>query len=114
MEDGKLSQALKEKVEQCENVTIENVVLKHEMESTMMRMKKEIEEKKKNEENLAQSLKEKYEECIQLDNELEQSKNNEEVFEKHIDDLRNELAIANEYKEKFKDSLAKLDELIKG
>lgn len=54
-----------------------------------MKLTKEIEERKKNEENMAQSLKDKYEECnrvnsrfIQLEIELQQSKNNEQELER--------------------------------
>lgn len=53
------------------------------MESMVVKLSKEIEEKKKNEENLVQYIKEKLDECIrandevnQLKFELEQSDNN--------------------------------------
>ncbi|XP_057833904.1 uncharacterized protein LOC131044567 [Cryptomeria japonica] len=82
-----------------------------------MRLTKEIEEMKKNEDNLSQSLKDRSDECCrlncendQLKLELQQSKNNEEELERHIITLMDELVTANEYKEKFKISLAKLDE----
>lgn len=35
-------------------------------------------------------------------------------LKKQLDDLKDELATTNEFKDKFKASLAKLDELIKG
>lgn len=54
MEYGQLSQALKEKIEECEKLARENASLKHEMESIVMRLTKEIEERNKNEESLAQ------------------------------------------------------------
>jgi len=53
-----MDEALKEKIKECENMAKE-VVLKHEMESGVMRLTKEIEERKKTEENLNQSLKER-------------------------------------------------------
>lgn len=83
-------------------------------------MTKEIEGRNKNEENLNRSMKENFVECRRLDCEisqlkldLQESKHNEEELEKKIVILRNELVTANEYKEKFKVSLAKLDVLLK-
>lgn len=46
MEDGHLNQALKEKSEECVKIAKENAPLKHEMESIVMRLTKEIEERK--------------------------------------------------------------------
>lgn len=41
-----------------------------------------------------------------------QSKNNKQELERHIIIRRDELTTANEYKEKFKASSAKLDEIL--
>jgi predicted RNase H-like nuclease (RuvC/YqgF family) len=72
-DDGPLNQALKEK-KKSENLTNNNIILKHEMESMMMRLTKEIEENKKKEENLNQTLKETSDECYILDCESNQLK----------------------------------------
>lgn len=89
------------------------------MQSTVMRLTKEIKDRKNNEENLAQSLKERVDECFrltyendQLKLELTQSRNNGQELERHIATLKDELSTANEYKEKFKASLARLDEML--
>lgn len=102
-------EALKEKTKECEKLVEDNVVLRHEMESIMMKLAKEIKARKKNEENLTQSLNDRSDECCrrnyeydQLKLELLQYKNNEQGLERHIIILRDEISTTNEYKEKFK------------
>lgn len=84
-----------------------------------MGLTNEIEGRKKNEENLNQSLKERSGECCRLDCEigqlkldLQESKHHEEELERQIVILRDEVVTANEYKEKFKISSAKLDVML--
>lgn len=48
--------------DQCKKLTQENTTLKNGMQALTMRMCKDIEDKKNNEENLAQALKDIYEE----------------------------------------------------
>lgn len=55
-----------DKDDEADKLERENVALKNEMQSIMMRLTKEIEDRKKNEENLAQSLKERDDECFGL------------------------------------------------
>lgn len=85
----------------------------------MIRLIKEIEERKNNEEKLAQSLKDKYEECCRLENEngqlkldLQDSRQHEEDLERQIILIRYDCDVANEYKEKFRVSSTKLDEML--
>lgn len=52
-----------------------------------MRLKKDIEERKKNEEKLSHSLKEKSEECCRLENENGQLKLNLQDSRQHEEDL---------------------------
>lgn len=101
-------EALKEKTEECEKLVRENAILKHEMETIVMKLTKEIEERKKIEENLVQSLKDKSEECYRLDCEngqlkldLQESREREEELGKQILLLKYDLEATNEYKEKF-------------
>lgn len=63
-------EALKKNIEECEKLVEENVVLRHEMKSIAMKLTKEIEARKKNEENLTQSLNDRSDECyiINCDN----------------------------------------------
>jgi predicted nuclease with TOPRIM domain len=89
------------------------------MESMEMRLTKEIDENKKKEEYVIQTLKERSDECNRLDLEneqlnfeLQQSHNNEEELENNIFILRDEITIANEYKEKFKISSSKIYEIL--
>lgn len=110
---------MKEKTKECEKLAKDNVVLKHEMEFIVMGLTKEIEGRKKKEENINQSIKDRSNECCrlnyeidQLKLELHQSKNNEEELERKIVILIDELATANEYKEKFKIISTKLDVLL--
>lgn len=49
--------------DQCQKITQENTILKNEMQALTMRMSKEIEDRKKNEENLAHTLKGRLNEC---------------------------------------------------
>lgn len=93
--------------------------MKNEMQALTMRISKEIEDQKMNEENLGRSLKNRSEECIQLAHEndalrtkLVQSQSNEQELERQMIILRDNLTIANEYKDKFKVSLAQLNELL--
>lgn len=44
-------EALKEKTKECEKLVEDNVALRNEMESIVMKLTKEIEDRKKNEEN---------------------------------------------------------------
>lgn len=60
---------LNEKIEECDRLARANVVQKNEMEAIVMKLIREIEERKKNEENISQSLKDKFEECYKLENE---------------------------------------------
>lgn len=48
-----VEEALKEKTEECDRLTKANTTQKNEMEAIAMRLTKEIEERKKNEEKLA-------------------------------------------------------------
>ncbi|XP_059068609.1 uncharacterized protein LOC131859095 [Cryptomeria japonica] len=91
MENSHLSQALKEKTQECGKLAEENAALKHEMESIVMGLAKEIEGRKKSEENRSRSLKDRSDECCrhncendQVKLELQQSKNNEEELERQI------------------------------
>lgn len=68
------------------------------MQALIMRMSKDIEDRKKNKENLSYSLKERLEECNRLTHEndmlgleLVQSKNNEQELERQIIIMRDEL-----------------------
>lgn len=104
----------------CQKLIQENGVMNNEMQALTMRMSKEIEDQKKNEENLAKSRIDKYDECIRLAHEndilrtkLVQSQNNEQELERMMIVLRSNLDFANEYKDKFKASSAKLDKLLK-
>ncbi|XP_059071917.1 uncharacterized protein LOC131871232 [Cryptomeria japonica] len=119
IDDDHFNEALKEKTKECEKLAKDNVVLKHEMEFIVMGLTKEIEGRKKKEENINQSIKDRSNECCglnyeidQLKLELHQSKNNEEELERKIVILIDELATANEYKEKFKIISTKLDVLL--
>lgn len=56
-------------MEECDKLSRANTVQNNEMETIVMRWTKEIEERKKNEEKLAQSLKDKSEECCRLESE---------------------------------------------
>jgi len=58
---------LNEKTKLCEKMSKEVVMLRHEMESGVIKFTQEIEEKRKTEENLNQSLKEKIENCYKID-----------------------------------------------
>lgn len=60
------NKALQDKIDECEKLAIENAVLKNEMQSIVMKLTKEIEDMKKNEENLTQSLKDRSNECCRL------------------------------------------------
>lgn len=55
--------------DQCWKLTQENTLFKNEMQALTMRMCKEIKDRKKNEENLAQSLKDRSDECNRLTHE---------------------------------------------
>jgi len=84
-------------------------MVRHEMESGVIKFTQEIEEKRKTEDNLRQSLKEKSEDCHQMDriirhleSDLEDAKDNEEKLEDQIVSLERDLQTTNEYKEKFK------------
>lgn len=84
-----------------------------------MRLTKEIEDQKNNEENLTQSLKARANECFrityendQLKLELTQSRNNGQELERQIIALRYKLATENEYKYKFNASSTRLDEML--
>lgn len=68
---------------------------------------------------MIQSLKDRYDECCILNNEndqlklgLVQSKNDGKELERQIIILRDEISTTNEYKEKFKATLAQLDEML--
>lgn len=94
--------------------------MKNEMKVLTMRMSKEIEDWKKNAKNLGKSLKDRSEECIRLAHEndmlrteLVQTQNNEQELERMITLLKGDMDTTIEYKDKFKDSYAKLDELLK-
>lgn len=70
----------------------------------MMKLIKEIEKRKKNEENISQLLKDKSDECCRLDYENDQLKHDlhetkEELGKEIL--LKFDLEAANEYKEKF-------------
>lgn len=68
-------QVLKEKTEECEKQFARvNAVQKNTIESIMMKLTKEVEEMKNNEENLSQLLKDKFDECCRLDCENDQLK----------------------------------------
>lgn len=89
------------------------------MEAIMMRLTKDIEARKKNEESLNQSMKERFDKCCrlncendQMNLELLQSNNNEQDLERQIIILRDNLAISNEYKKKFKIISTNLDEML--
>jgi len=89
------------------------------MESRVMRFTQEIEEKRKIEDNLKQSLKEKIEDCHKMDrvirhleSDLEEARDNEEQLENQLDTLKQDLQVANEYKDKFKISSAQLEVIL--
>lgn len=52
--------------EQCQKLSRENMVMRNEMQALTMRMSKEIEDRKKKEENIAISLKDISKEFIRL------------------------------------------------
>lgn len=90
------------------------------MQTIVMKLAKEIEDKKRNEESLTQSLRERSNECRRLGHgydqirlELMQLRNNEQELERQFIILRDEMVIMNEYKEKFKAISNKLDEIQK-
>lgn len=98
------SQVLKDKTDECEKIARNNEVLENEMQSNVIKLEKEIEDKNKNEESLTRSLKDRSNECCrlncendQLRLELMQSKNYEQELERKIIILRDELTTANEY-----------------
>lgn len=62
-QDDEEKNALKE---QCQKVSQDNGVVKNEMQDLIMRMSKEIEDRKKNEQNLGKYLKDISKECIRL------------------------------------------------
>lgn len=85
------------------------MVIKNEIQTMTMRLSKDIEDRKKKEENLVVSLKNKFEECGRLTHEnellrsnLEQSRSNEQELERQMTVLRDDLTTTSEYKEKFK------------
>lgn len=57
------------------------------MEAIIMRLTKEIEERKKNKEKIAQSLKDKSDECCRLENEIGQLKDELQDARDHEEDL---------------------------
>jgi len=110
---------LKEKTKLCEKLSKEIIMVRHEMESGVMKFTQEIEEKRKIEDDLRQSLKEKSEDCHKMDiiirhleSDLEEARDNEDQLENQIVTLKRDLQIANEYKEKFKISSAQLEVLL--
>lgn len=99
---------MKEKTKECGRLARINALQKNKMEAIVMRLTKEIEERKKNKEKLSQSLKVKSEECCRLENEngqlmsdLQNDKEHEEDLGKQILIFKYDLDVANEYKEKF-------------
>jgi len=118
-EESNTNEELTEQTKLCEKLSKEVIMLRHEMESGTIKFTQEIEEKRKAEDNLRQSLKEKSEECHQMDriirhleSDLEDAKDNEEKLEDQIASLKRDLQTANEYKEKFKISSAQLEVLL--
>lgn len=116
-QDDEEKNALKE---QCQKLSQESLVMKNEMQVITMRMSQEIEDRKRKEENLVVSLKNKFEECDRLVHENDmliidqvQSQSNEKEIERQKIILREDLTGASEYKEKFNISSARLDELLK-
>lgn len=108
-----------DKTNECEKLARENVVFKNDMQSVVMKLKKEIEDWKKNEQTLTHSLKNRSEECCRLtyenDNlklELVHCKNDGQELERQILILSDDLSTANEYKQKFKASYAWLDKIL--
>lgn len=57
MDDVHLNQVLKKITEEFDKLAKDNANLKHGMESMVMKMSKDIEERKNNEDNLSKSLK---------------------------------------------------------
>lgn len=119
-EENDMNEALEEKTKECEKLSKE-VVLKIEMEYGVMRQTKEIEDRKKIEEDLNKKLKERTEEYCKLDriaghleSDLQECRDNERELERQIVILRHDLEVANEYKEKFKISSTKLEALLEG
>lgn len=81
------------------------MVMNSEMQAINMRMSQEIEDKKKKEENLVVSLKNKFKECGRLVHEndmlrtdLLQFQSNEKELERQMIILRDTLTTASEYK----------------
>jgi len=60
-EDNDKNEDLKEKTKLCEKLSKEVIMVRHEMESGVIKFTQEIEEKRKIEDDLRQSLKEKLE-----------------------------------------------------
>jgi len=118
-EANNANEELKEKTELCEKLSKEIIMVRHEMESRVMKFTQEVEEKRKTEDNIRQSLKEKLEDYHQMDriirhleSDLEDAKDNEEKLEDQIVSLKRDLQTTNEYKEKFKISSAQLEVLL--
>lgn len=96
------------------------MLMKNEMQDLTMRLSKDIEDRKKKEDNIVLSLKNKFDECGRLNHEnnrlrtdLAHSQNNEQELERQVTTLRDDLTTASEYKEKFRISVAQLDDLLK-
>jgi len=118
-EANNANEDLKEKTKLCEKLSKEIIMVRHEMESRVIKFTQEIEEKRKTKDNLRQSLKEKSEDCHKMDriirhleSDLEDAKDNEEKLEDQIVSLKRDLQTTNEYKEKFKISSTQLEVLL--
>lgn len=100
--DDEEKNSLKEK---CQKLSQVIMLMKTEMQDLTMKLSKDIEDRKKKEDSLVLSLKNKFDECGRLTHEnnllrtdLAHSRNNEQELERQTTTLRDDLTIASEYK----------------
>lgn len=98
----------------------ENSNMKNEMQDLTMRPCKDIEDRKRNEEDLARRLNERSDESQRLSYENDMLKtdlihmqHDKDELLRHVTTLETELVTANEYKDKFKKSSDNLDDMLK-
>lgn len=60
------NQALQDKTDECEKLARDNATLKNQMQSIVIKLTKDIKDRKNNEENLTWLLKEGSDECCML------------------------------------------------